>query len=155
MNAELYRRAVSVFEEICQLPRSEHATALDKACAGDAELRAQVESLLEADHAVSTGDFLRGRALEDIAAMSKQPKVQVQVPGPNTVLAGFRLGARIGAGGMGAVFEAEDLKLQRRVAVKVMPLPSTMPASRLTGAISPWSSSKGSRSGSCSRLSGV
>ncbi len=40
---------------------------------------------------------------------------------PNTVIAGkYRLGARIGSGGMGAVYEAEQVELRKRVAIKLV-----------------------------------
>ena len=41
-------------------------------------------------------------------------------PAPGQVLGRFRVGRRLGAGGMGEVFEATDLTLDRRVALKVI-----------------------------------
>ncbi|GMR21714.1 MAG: hypothetical protein BMS9Abin37_0029 [Acidobacteriota bacterium] len=40
---------------------------------------------------------------------------------PGTKLGAYDIGASIGAGGMGEVYEARDTKLDRRVAVKVLP----------------------------------
>ncbi len=40
---------------------------------------------------------------------------------PGQMLAHFRLGEKIGQGGMGEVYEAEDTRLKRRVAVKILP----------------------------------
>jgi serine/threonine protein kinase len=45
----------------------------------------------------------------------------VQLPAPGTQFGNYRLGSRIGVGGMGVVFEAQDLRLHRRVALKILP----------------------------------
>jgi hypothetical protein len=55
-------------------------------------------------------------------------------PGPETelgVLGDFRLVREVGRGGMGVVFEAEQISLRRRVALKVLPLAATLDARRL------------------------
>jgi len=49
LTPERYRRIKRAFVEACRLEPAQRAAYLDEACAGDAELRAEVEALLEHD----------------------------------------------------------------------------------------------------------
>ena len=49
-----------------------------------------------------------------------EPAAAASMPGPGDVLGDFRIVRKIGAGGMGVVFEAEQVSLGRRVAVKML-----------------------------------
>jgi serine/threonine-protein kinase len=86
----------------------ERAAFLAVACADDPALRAEVD--LRIGQALSGGD---GRA------------VSLSSPDPAETLTGqelgpYRIGARLGVGGMGEVYRATDTRLNRQVAVKVL-----------------------------------
>ena len=116
MTTVLYKRAGDLAHEIRKLPDDTRTAAINAACAGSAELRAQVIRLLEADRESANGSFLEGRATVHAARL-----LLPDLPSSGTVIGNFRLGDRIGAGGMGVVYEAEDLHLHRRVVVKILP----------------------------------
>ena len=106
-----WQRAKAVFDAALQRPAEERHSFLTETCRED-DLRAQVEQLLlNHDHA---GNFLSNPAIE----IAKAERFA-----PGAILAGrFKIVRFLGKGGMGEVFEAEDLKMfHRRVALKFLP----------------------------------
>jgi eukaryotic-like serine/threonine-protein kinase len=107
--------ANELFLKALELPEEERARYLDQACGGDAPLRAEVDSLLDAS--VRAGSFLN--APVPLAGVSATCDTPLEVPG--TQIGPYKLLQQIGEGGMGVVYMAEQLQpVRRRVALKVI-----------------------------------
>src|SRR5580658_7751460 len=112
-----HRRASDLFNRLRDVPSGELGAALDANCGEDPALRASVLRLLKADRAADAGSFLDHRAIEDAARLIK-PEGPLA---PGTRFGPYDLIGLIGAGGMGEVYRARDAKLNRDVAIKVLP----------------------------------
>lgn len=115
MSDELARRAHKLLTEALDIDdaaaRRDHVTT---ACAGDKELTRRMDELLRA--ADASGVFLEQPALET----SELPPTPLP-----TSIGGYRIERALGAGGMATVYEAEQIRPHRRVALKVMRLALT------------------------------
>jgi tetratricopeptide (TPR) repeat protein/serine/threonine protein kinase len=95
--------------------RGEREAYLDKACADDAALRAEVDGLLEAG--ARAGSFLESPARDPAATVDDVTIAER----PGTAVGPYKLLEQIGEGAFGAVFLAEQAKpVRRRVALKVL-----------------------------------
>lgn len=110
-----------IFDRALALSAHEREAFIDQASAGDAALRAELMSLLRAHE--FAGDFLKlGGDLDDSGAhRSSEPRPSMQPAEEH--IDRYRLIERIGEGGFGTVFRAEQLApIQRQVAIKVVKL---------------------------------
>jgi serine/threonine protein kinase/Flp pilus assembly protein TadD len=120
MNADL-RPAKAIFlEAVEKHDPDQWAAFLDRACAGEPELRCRVEVLLEAHREAGTGQHW---AVAEDATLSRAATIEEQPvrERPGTVIGPYKLLEPIGEGGMGSVWMAEQQEpLRRRVALKVI-----------------------------------
>ena len=94
----------------------QRAAFLDGVCGSDHELREQVNALIEAHS--ETGDFLEKPLLEELAGdLAGRPERQ-DLAGRR--MEHYEVTARLGAGGIGEVWLARDLNLDREIALKLL-----------------------------------
>jgi serine/threonine protein kinase/Tol biopolymer transport system component len=116
MTPERYLRINALADAALELPEEKRSAFLEAECAGDPELRRQLEQLLGAHTSENT--LMQAPLLEQLAQ-----DIVTTPAGAN--LAGkqfhhYQILSRIGAGGIGEVWLAKDLRLGRQVALKVL-----------------------------------
>jgi eukaryotic-like serine/threonine-protein kinase len=126
MTPERYQQISQLYDQALQLETEARAAFLEQACADDDELRQEVARLLSAHK--QAGSFLGAPAME-VAAGAFATALAGGVTGRS--FGHYRILRPLGAGGMGEVYLAHDARLDRQLAIKLLPEQFTTDAARL------------------------
>ncbi|MEJ7863295.1 MAG: protein kinase [Pyrinomonadaceae bacterium] len=114
MQVDRWENIEQIFNVAVALPPAERIKYLPSACAGDIELLEEIDSMLTEDSIHE--DFLSESVFALGAKLLEYDELLEKCD-----FASYKLQKLLGRGGMGAVYLAEDTRLRRLVAVKVLP----------------------------------
>jgi serine/threonine-protein kinase len=116
MDPEQWRRLEEIYHQTVALPPAERYAFLEVACAGNQKLRRDLDSLILSG--LGAADFMEQPVADKAARLIADNHIATLIGGN---VGNYTILSLVGAGGMGEVYLAEDRKLGRKLAVKLLP----------------------------------
>lgn len=113
MTPERWQQLETIFQAALEQPIQARAAWLKQACAHDPDLQGEAEKLLASYDSAS--GFLETPAVDNFG-FAPAPEFA-----PGRRIAHYEIQSVLGAGGMGEIYLARDLRLERQVALKLLP----------------------------------
>src|SRR5437870_1990817 len=126
MNPETYQRIQTILQSALERESDERGAFLNEACAGDDSLRRQVESLLVSHE--QAGSFLESPAAQVGAPLVNDARAKLAA---GDAMGPYRILSQIGSGGMAEVYLAQDTRLGRNIALKLLSVSFTNDTERV------------------------
>jgi serine/threonine protein kinase len=119
LNPERWQQISRIFKSAISLDDAARAAYVKEKCGTDADLREEVERLIESHQQAVSNDFIGGHAVENAADLFVGEEEELSLE-KGQHFGSYVILDHLGTGGMGQVYRAQDSRLDRTVALKIL-----------------------------------